>query len=131
MTDPIADMLTKIRNAQAKRHPCVLVPYSKLKHNLAKILKKEGFILDVNLEDAAIKKRLIKINLKYSQEGRPVIRNIERTSRPGQKIYSKKDKLPRVLQGMGTSIISTSQGLLTDKEARKRNIGGELICKIY
>lgn len=131
MTDPIADMLTKIRNAQAKKHLGVLVSYSKLKYNLAKILKREGFVSDVKLEDAATKKKSIKITLKYNKERQPVIHNLERVSKPGQRIYSKKNNLPRTLQGMGIFIISTSQGLLTDKEAKRRNLGGEVICKIY
>jgi small subunit ribosomal protein S8 len=129
MTDPIADMLTRIRNAQAVKKPEVVLPFSKIKFNIAKILEKEGYLGEVKKEKANYGQ--IRIALKYDEEGQPVIRSLKRISKPGRRIYATKDKLPRVLSGMGIAIISTSQGLMTDKEARKRKVGGEVICEVY
>jgi len=129
MTDPIADMLIRIKNAQAVGHPAVRVPFSKLKLNLARILEREGFI--GNFEDKGKDvKKYIKINLKY-QESTPVISGVKKVSKPGQRIYAKKDGIKRIKQGRGVAVVSTSRGLMTDKEARTNKIGGEIICEIW
>ncbi len=135
MVDPISDMLTQIRNAQAVEKETVTLSYSKLKANLAKILKKEGYIKEV--AEAKVKKgkgtlrqRLLKISLKYT-DGKPAINELKRVSKPGQRIYVSCHRLPRVLGGLGIAIISTSQGLTTNKEARKKKLGGEVICEIW
>lgn len=127
--DPISDMLTRIRNAQAVLHQTVSIPFSKFKLNLAKALEKEGYIGEVLIQGRRIRK-VIEIKLKY-EEGKPLIRELKRISKPGQRIYLKKDKIRSVRQGYGLSIISTSQGLINDKEARKRGLGGEVICEIW
>lgn len=129
MTDPIADMLTRIRNAQAIKHNEVLIPHSKVKFELGKILKAEGFIDNVKLVEKS-PQNLIKIFLKYN-DGIPAIKMLKRISKPGRKVYKKKDKLPRVLQEMGVAIISTSKGLMTDREARRSGLGGEILCEIW
>lgn len=130
MVDPISDMLTRIRNAQAVKKSEVLIPASKIKLEIAKILKKEGFVEDIKEEEINSEK-LIKISLKYLKTGEPVIQGIQRVSKPGCRIYAKRDKLPRVLGGLGIAIISTSRGLVTDKEARRRKLGGEILCKVW
>ena len=129
MTDPISDMLTRIRNAQAVKKPEVVLPLSKIKFNMAKILEKEGYIGEIKKEKANYGQ--IRIILKYDEEGQSVIKNLKRISKPGMRIFVSKDKLPRVLSGLGIAIISTSQGLMTNKEARKRGMGGEVLCEIY
>lgn len=132
MTDPIADMLCRIRNAQAAKKPYVLIPFSKFKSEIAKILEKEAFVKEVKeVKKGDTPKKDIKIFLKYTQNGEPQIRGLKRKSKPGQRIYCSKDSIPRVLQGQGVVIISTSSGLLTDREARKRKIGGEVICEVW
>ena len=125
MTDPIADLFTRIRNAQATGKQMVSVPSSKLKVALADLLKNEGYILDAKTSDTE-GKPVLEIKLKYF-EGRPAIERIERVSRSGLRVYRGKDELPKVLGGLGISIISTSAGLLTDAEARARGVGGEVI----
>jgi small subunit ribosomal protein S8 len=125
MTDPIADLFTRIRNAQATGKQAVSVPSSKLKAALADLLKNEGYILDVKTSSQE-GKPVLEIKLKYF-EGRPAIERIERVSRSGLRVYRGKDKLPKVLGGLGISIISTSAGLLTDAQARARGVGGEVI----
>jgi small subunit ribosomal protein S8 len=130
MTDPIDDMLTRIRNAQAANQSEVLIPASKIKAEIAKILIKEGFIKEV-AEEKENNQSFIKIILKYLKTKEPVIQGLKRISKPGCKIYAKKDSLPRVLSGLGIAIISTSRGLMTDKEARKRKLGGEIICEVW
>ena len=127
MTDPIADMLTRIRNAQAANKADVTMPASKLKAAIAKVMKEEGFITDYSVNDEA--KPKMTVTLKY-YEGRPVIDNMKRVSRPGLRIYKSKDELPRVLNGLGIAIISTSAGVMTDKSARAAGHGGEVICTI-
>ena len=127
MTDPIADMLTRIRNAQAANKADVTMPASKLKAAIAKVMKEEGFITDFSVNDDA--KQQMTVTLKY-YEGRPVIDNMKRVSRPGLRIYKSKDELPRVLNGLGIAIISTSAGVMTDKSARAAGHGGEVICTI-
>jgi small subunit ribosomal protein S8 len=130
MTDPISDMLMRIKNALMARHKTVVVPGSKLKLEIARILKDEGFIEDYRVieEKPQIK---IEIVLKYDEKKRPVIAGIKRVSKPGRRIYRGYKELPRVLDGMGMAIISTSQGIMTDHEARKRRLGGEVICEIW
>ena len=129
-TDPIADMLTRIRNANTVKHPSVEVPASKLKIELAKLLKEEGFIADYEVQEKG-QFKVIVISLKYDVNGKPVITKLERISKPGLRNYSKAKDLPKVLGGMGIAIVSTSKGLLTDRKARKENIGGEVLCYVY
>ena len=128
MTDPISDMLTRIRNALAAKHDDILIPSSKLKFKLASILEKERYVGQRKEVDVAGKKN-IKIKLRY-ENNKPSINSIKRVSKPGLRVYCGKDELPNVLQGYGVSIISTPQGLMTNKDARKNGIGGEVICEI-
>ena len=130
MTDPIADMLTRIRNASMVGHPSVEMPSSKLKVELAKLLKEEGFITDYNVKEVG-KFKVLEITLKYDAKNKPIISKLERISKPGLRSYSKAKNLPQVLGGMGIAIVSTSKGLLTDRKARKENIGGEVLCYVY
>ena len=129
MTDPIADMLIRIKNAQARNNAMVVIPISKIKFALAKILEREGFINNVT-EQKQNKKNNIEITLKYN-EGVPVIQELKRISKSSRRFYAGKGKIPRPLQGYGIAIISTSKGLLTDAEARKKKIGGEVICEVW
>ena len=127
-TDPIADMLTRIRNAQRAEIPVVELPHSKLKENVASILKREGYIHDLGVEGSNIKK--LKLRLKY--EGRKgVIEGLRRVSRPGLRRYVGADDIPRVRGGLGTAIVSTSEGVMTGVQARKKNLGGELLCFVW
>ncbi len=130
MTDPIADMLTRIRNANTVKHETVNVPASKLKVELAKLLKSEGFIADYEVKEEG-KFKVITITLKYDVAGKPVITKLERISKPGLRHYSKAKNLQKVLGGMGVAIVSTPKGLLTDRKARKENVGGEVLCYVY
>jgi small subunit ribosomal protein S8 len=131
MTDPIADFLTRIRNGIKARHKVVEIPASNMKKNLTKILFDKGYILNYKFEDEGTQGK-IKIALKYNIESRqPAIKSIQRISRPGLRKYVSKEDMPRVLNGLGIAILSTSQGLMTDKEARVKNIGGEVICYVY
>ena len=127
MTDPIADMLTRVRNAQSASKHDVTMPASKLKMAIAKVLQDEGYIGDFSTDGAA--KPTLTITLKY-YEGRPVIDDIKRVSRPGLRIYKNKDELPRILNGLGIAIVSTSAGVMTDREARATGRGGEIICTV-
>ena len=130
VTDTIADMLTRIRNANAMRYTEVKVPASKLKLELARILKEEGFITDYKvLEETA--QGMILITLKYGPKKERVITGLKRISKPGLRVYAKKDEVPKVLNGLGIAIISTSKGIMTDKEARKENLGGEVLAYIW
>ncbi len=142
MTDPIADMLTRIRNSFAARKTEVVLPMSKIKYEIGKILEREnwiqkcevvepeaGDVLDEKNKKSNFKE--IKIILKYKKSGKAVVSSIKRISKPGLRIYVKKDEVPVVLNGLGTAIISTPQGLMTTKEARKEKVGGEIICEIY
>ncbi len=132
VTDPIADFLTRIRNAQSAGHKVVEIPASKLKKAMTKILYDQGYILKYKFDDEAGKQGVIKIAIKYDpKDNSPVIRKLERVSRPGLRKYVKAADLPRVINGLGIAIVSTSHGILTDKEARKRNVGGEVLCYIY
>ncbi|HDD43957.1 MAG TPA: 30S ribosomal protein S8 [Candidatus Desulfofervidus auxilii] len=130
ITDPIADMLTRIRNATKAHKTEVEIPASKMKLNIARILKEEGFIQQYKLIKDG-KQGIIKITLKYDENKKSVISGLKRVSKPGRRIYVKKDKLPYVLNGLGIAIISTSKGVMTDKEARKLGIGGEWLCSIW
>lgn len=130
MTDPIADMLTRIGNANVVKHETVDVPASNMKKELSRILLEEGFIRGYDvIEDG--KQGIIRIQLKYGQTGERVISGLKRISKPGMRVYADKHEVPRVLNGLGISIISTSKGILTDKQARKENVGGEVICYVW
>jgi small subunit ribosomal protein S8 len=130
MTDPIGDMLTRIRNASSARHEKVLVPKSRLKVRIAEVLKEEGFIKDFVVHQDGVQ-GAITILLKYSGDREPAISDIKRVSKPGLRRYVANDSIPRVLNGMGIAIISTSKGVLVDREARKQKVGGELICTVW
>lgn len=132
MTDPIADMLTRVRNANTAMHDTVRMPSSKLKENIATILKAEGYIEGFTVEDDNSRPgRLLELQLKYSPERQRTISGIRRISKPGLRVYAKRDHLPRVLGGLGIAILSTSQGLVTDKQAAKKGIGGEVLCYVW
>ena len=128
MSDPIADMLTRIRNAQATEKASVFVPSSKVKQAIAQVLKDEGYIEDFALRDQE-GKAFIEIGLKY-YAGKPVIEKLERVSRPGLRIYKGRDDIPRVMNGLGVAIVSTSKGVMTDRRARETGIGGEVLCVV-
>jgi small subunit ribosomal protein S8 len=130
LTDPIADMLTRIRNANKAMHERAVMPTSKLKEEIARILKDEGYIADFHVEEGESFNSLV-IELKYGRNRERVISNLRRVSRPGRRVYAGKDRLPRVLGGMGTAILSTSQGLVTSKTAAERGVGGEVICFVW
>jgi small subunit ribosomal protein S8 len=128
MTDPIADMLTRLRNAAAVRKQEVLLPLSRVKFEIAKILEKEGYLSGVETTEAHHGQ--LKLKMRYTEDG-SVIRDIQRISKPGCRVYATKSDLPRVLNDQGIAVISTSSGLMTNKEARKRGLGGEIVCEIY
>lgn len=128
--DPIGDMLTRIRNANALRYETVSCPHSKLKEEIAKILKNEGYITDYSVDGEKAKKTLA-LTLKYGENGTRVITGLKRISKPGLRVTVEADKLPRVIGGLGIAIISTSEGLLTDKKAREKKVGGEVLCYVY
>ena len=129
MTDPIADMLTRIRNANALHHESVAMPSSRMKTQIAKILKEEGFIVDYKVEGEV--KKTLTLNLKYGEKGERVISGLKKISKPGLRVSATADRLPRVLRGLGIAIISTSQGVMTDKKARALNVGGEVIAYVW
>lgn len=130
MTDPIADMLTRIRNANVVKHETVDVPASNMKKELARILLEEGFVRGYDvIEDG--KQGIIRVQLKYGQAGERVISGLKRISKPGMRVYAANHDIPKVLNGLGISIISTSKGILTDRQARKENVGGEVICYVW
>ena len=132
MTDPIADMLTRIRNANTAMHDDVKMPSSKQKEALAALLLSEGYIGPFSVEDKpGAPERVLSIQLKYSPERERVISGIQRVSKPGLRVYSKYTEVPRVLGGLGIAVLSTSQGLMTDREARKRRVGGEILCRVW
>ena len=132
MTDPIADLLTRIRNAIMAGHKVVEAPASNLKKEIARILFEKGYILSYKVVDGEEKQSVLKIALKYNPKSKkPAIKKIERASRPGLRRYIGVDKMPRVLNGLGIAIISTSKGLMTDKEAKNEKIGGEVLCYVY
>jgi small subunit ribosomal protein S8 len=129
-TDPIADMLTRIRNASSARHEKVVVPASRLKLRIAEVLREEGFIKEFVRHDDGVQ-GAITIVLKYTSDRTPAITDIKRVSKPGLRRYVPTDEIPRVLNGMGIAILSTSKGVLVDREARKQKVGGELICTVW
>ncbi len=130
MTDPIGDMLTRIRNAVSAGKEQVSMPSSKLKEQIAALLKAEGFIRDYSVQRTGVKATLT-ITLKYTPDGEPAIHHIERVSKPGRRIYAPVEELRPIKRGLGTAIVSTSKGLLPDRECRKRRIGGEVICIVW
>ena len=130
MSDPLADMLTRIRNATMVKYDSVEIPKSKIKVNVAQVLQEEGYIEGWNVNDDGPQGTLV-INLKYGPDGESVITGIKRVSKPGLRQYARADSIPTVLNGLGVAIISTSQGLLTDRAARKSNTGGEILCQVW
>ena len=130
VTDTIADMLTRIRNANAMRYTEVTVPASKLKLELARILKEEGYIKDYKVVKDNVQGSIV-LTLKYGENKERVITGLKRISKPGLRVYAQKNEVPKVLNGLGTAIISTSKGVMTDKEARKQNLGGEVLAYIW
>lgn len=130
VTDPIANMLTSIRNAQAARKGNARVPYSRLKQEIAEVLRKEGYIGPVAVAEEGVQ-RFLDITLLYDAGGQPHVQGIRRVSTPGRRWYVRKVEIPRVLSGTGIAVVSTSKGLLTDAEARKRGVGGEVICEVW
>jgi small subunit ribosomal protein S8 len=131
MTDPVADMLTRIRNGIQAHHDRVEIPASKLKVEIAKILKSEGFIRNYSLVDKDKIQAVLRVDLKYSPDGEPVIHGIERISRPGRRVYRNKQEIPSVLGGLGLAIVSTSKGVLAGHQAAKDGIGGEVLCQVW
>lgn len=128
-SDPIADMLTQIRNAHMAERDVVEVSYSKMKSEIIRLLKRDGYIRDFVIEGS--ERKVLRIFLKYTEEREPVIKGLRRDSRPGRRSYVSKDKTPRVLGGLGIAILSTSSGIMTGKEARKRGVGGEVLCSVW
>lgn len=131
MTDPIADMLTRVRNASSAMHDEVLIPQSKIKENIARILAEEGYVDDFEVLSENGSHPMIKIQLRYSPERERAIAGIRRISKPGQRVYRSASDLPRVLGGLGVAIISTSQGVMTDKQARRAKVGGEILAYVW
>ncbi|MDR3522988.1 MAG: 30S ribosomal protein S8 [Acetobacteraceae bacterium] len=130
MSDPLGDMLTRIRNAQRSRHAACVAPASHLRANVLDVLKREGFIRGFSTEELRAGVSQLRIELKYN-EGEPVIKEITRISRPGRRVYSKIKELPRVYGGLGISVLSTPRGVLSDAEARAANVGGEVLCRVF
>ena len=130
MSDPLGDMLTRIRNAQMRRRSTVLTPGSRLRANVLDVLKSEGYIRDYSTADYGNGRSEFTIELKY-YEGEPVIRRIQRVSKPGRRVYASVDQMPRVADGLGVVIVSTPQGVMADHEAREKNVGGEVLCQIF
>ena len=131
LSDPISDMLTRIRNAIMAHQDTVEIPHSRLKGEIARILKKEGYVKDFTTESAGSVQKTLRLYLKYGPEREPVIQGLRRVSRPGLREYANVSTIPRVLGGLGIAIISTSNGLMTDRDARKKNVGGEVICTVW
>jgi small subunit ribosomal protein S8 len=130
VNDPIADFLTRIRNAGMARHETVVMPHSKVKAEMARILTEQGYVESYSERGEGAKKKLV-VELKYDPDGRRAIRGLRRMSRPGRRVYRKQASIPRVLDGLGVAILSTSRGILTDHEARRAGIGGEVLCFVY
>jgi small subunit ribosomal protein S8 len=131
VTDPIADFLTRIRNAQLASHKMVVIPSSKLKRAITEILYDQGYILKYKFDTNENGQNVIRIALKYDSNNVPVIRKLERVSKPGLRQYRKANDLPRVINGLGIALVSTSKGVMTDKQARSQNVGGEVLCFVY
>ena len=130
LTDPIGDMFSRIRNGQMRLLNSILIPSSNYRQNILKILKDEGYIKDYYIEKSEKNKVNLKINLKY-YEGDPVIKEIKRISKPGRRVYSRATSIPKVMNGLGLAILSTPKGVMSDADARKNNVGGEVICKVF
>jgi len=129
LTDPIADMLTRIRNGNIAKHSEVKIPFSKIKESMASILKNEGYIANYEIKEEGTKKD-IAVTLKY-MDGETVIKGLKRISKPGRRVYTSVENLPKVLGGLGIAIVSTPKGVITDKECRKHNVGGEILCYVW
>ena len=130
LSDPIGDMIARIKNAQLRNHKMIKLPSSKFKTKIAEVLKNEGFIIDYKIQNKESNTYELIINLKYNS-GSPVISTIERISKPGRRFYSSADSIPKIQNGLGIAIVSTSKGVMSDVEARKANLGGEIICKVF
>ena len=130
LVDPIGDMLTRIRNGQMRSLNKINIPFSNFRLKILEVLKKEGYIIDFNIDNGKQKIKFLSVDLKY-YEGRPVIKEIKRVSKPGRRVYSKATSIPKVLNGLGLAILSTSKGVMSDTDAIKNNLGGEIICKVF
>ena len=130
LVDPIGDMLTRIRNGQMRSLNKINIPFSNFRLKILEVLKKEGYIIDFNIDNGKQKIKFLSVNLKY-YEGQPVIKEIKRVSKPGRRVYSKATSIPKVLNGLGLAILSTSKGVMSDTDAIKNNLGGEIICKVF
>ena len=130
LADPIGDMLTRIRNGQMRSLNKIEIPFSNFRSKILEVLKNEGYIINFNINDNINNTKSILVDLKY-YEGQPVIKEIKRISKPGRRVYSKADSIPRVLNGLGVAILSTSKGVMSDADAAKNNLGGEIICRIF
>ena len=130
LVDPIGDMLTRIRNGQMRSLNKINIPFSNFRLKILEVLKKEGYIIDFNIDNGKKKIKFLSVDLKY-YEGQPVIKEIKRVSKPGRRIYSRATSIPKVLNGLGLAILSTSKGVMSDTDAIKNNLGGEIICKVF
>ena len=130
LVDPIGDMLTRIRNGQMRLLNKINIPFSNFRLKILEVLKKEGYIIDFNIDNGKEKIKFLSVDLKY-YEGRPVIKEIKRVSKPGRRVYSRATSIPKVLNGLGLAILSTSKGVMSDTDAIKNNLGGEIICKVF
>ena len=130
LVDPIGDMLTRIRNGQMRSLSKINIPFSNFRLKILEVLKKEGYIIDFNIDNGKQKIKFLSVDLKY-YEGQPVIKEIKRVSKPGRRIYSRATSIPKVLNGLGLAILSTSKGVMSDTDAIKNNLGGEIICKVF
>ena len=130
LVDPIGDMLTRIRNGQMRSLNKINIPFSNFRLKILEVLKKEGYIIDFNINNGEKKIKFLSVDLKY-YEGQPVIKEIKRVSKPGRRVYSKATSIPKVLNGLGLAILSTSKGVMSDTDAIKNNLGGEIICKVF
>ena len=130
LVDPIGDMLTRIRNGQMRSLNKINIPFSNFRLKILEVLKKEGYIIDFNIDNGKKKIKFLSVDLKY-YEGQPVIKEIKRVSKPGRRIYSRATSIPKVLNGLGLAILSTSKGVMSDSDAMKNNLGGEIICKVF
>ena len=130
LVDPIGDMLTRIRNGQMRSLNKINIPFSNFRLKILEVLKKEGYIIDFNIDNGKKKIKFLSVDLKY-YEGQPVIKEIKRVSKPGRRVYSKATSIPKVLNGLGLAILSTSKGVMSDVDAIKNNLGGEIICRVF
>jgi len=131
MSDPLADMLTRIRNAQMVKKESVDIPYSNMKGHIAKILKEEGYITDYHVIEKSGPQNTLRIELKYDDSGSCVITGLRRVSKPGRRIYARHNEIPKVMSGLGVAILSTSRGVIVDREARRTKVGGEIVCEVW